>query len=47
MDDEDEKPKMPLSYIFSFFICFQAMSILCILYAIIKKFRRIQFELRV
>ena len=44
---DEEKPEMPLSFIFSFFIGFQALIILCLLYAILKKFRRIHFELRV
>ena len=44
---DDEKPEMPLSFIFTFFIGLQALIILCLIYAIIKKYRRIQFELRV
>lgn len=46
MADEDQ-PKMPLIYIFTVLLIAQCLTIVCLLYAICKKYRRIQFELRV
>ena len=45
--DEDGKPKMPLIYIFMVFFVFQSLTILCLLYSICKRYRRVHFELRV
>lgn len=38
---------MPLVYFFWALMAFLSLVILCMLYAIFKKYRRIQFELRV
>ena len=38
---------MPLVYLFWAAMVFLGINIVCMLYAIVKKYRRIQFELRV
>ena len=46
MSDEG-RPEMPLIYLFYVGIGVQGLAILCMLYSILKKYRRIQLELRV
>ena len=41
MEEEDTRPKMPLIYIFTVFFVLEAVSIVCLVYAIVKKYRRI------
>ena len=44
---DDERPQMPLVYFFWAAMVFLGLNIICMIYAIVKKYRRIQFELRV
>ena len=44
---DEGRPEMPLVYLFYVGIAVQGLAILCMLYAILKKYRRIQLELRV
>ena len=44
---DEGRPEMPLVYLFYVGISVQGLAILCMLYSILKKYRRIQLELRV
>ena len=46
MESDEEKTEMPLVYLFWAAIAFLSLNILCMVYAIVKKYRRIQFDLR-
>ena len=41
MESDEEKTEMPLVYLFWAAIAFLSLNILCMLYAIVKKYRRI------
>ena len=46
MEQDEERTEMPLVYLFWAAIAFLSLNILCMVYAIVKKYRRIQFDLR-
>ena len=47
MEQDEERTEMPLVYLFWAAIAFLSLNILCMVYAIVKKYRRIQFDLRI